>query len=127
MKLLSAYEDFSLRTLTSFSNVLGKLEFIAKLQSSPGEYDHWGMQYTHGVEAASAAIARAHQELTLELLSTPISDLHREFAGGSDRRIDPHGWEPSSWGGGCTEHLDYVLHTLTLLNQAYAPSIHQAA
>ena len=81
MTLLSAYEDFTTRTLNAFTSALQKLQFVASLRSKKeGKYTHWGMKRTYGRDQANSAIDRAHRELTTEVLQTPVPQLH-ETAG----------------------------------------------
>lgn len=119
MTLLSAYEDFTTRTLNAFTSALQKLQFVASLRAKKeGKYTHWGMKRTYGRDHANSAIDRAHRELTTEVLQTPVPQLHETAASinfacqGNAEDIGP-----IEWSGGAKEHLDYILTALTLLHQ----------
>lgn len=125
MTLLSAYEDFTTRTLDAFHDVWHKLQFVARLRKDSGRYQHWGMEQTFGPEKTQAAIARAHQEVALQLLETPLQRLHSDVR--IETALDPNTLAPADWGGGAPEHLDYIVLALTLLSRSSAPAIDRVA
>lgn len=87
MSLLSATEDFRNRTLATWESVLEKLTYVAGLRNSNGTYSHWGMERTHGAEAAQHSLSANHSEVWLEVLQTPLPQLvaHMEAMDTSER------------------------------------------
>jgi hypothetical protein len=121
MPLFTAFEDFTNRTLNAFPSALQKLHFVSSLRTHEGKYSHWGMKRTFGRDRANEAIDRAHRELAIEILDTPIPQLHAAVA---SIGLPSHGTAeelgPNDWNGGAKEHLDYILTSLTLLDQTSA-------
>ena len=78
MPLLTAYEDFSARSLARLANVWEKLFFVVGLRNGDG-YSHWGLEDTFGSAAAKEAIAGAHAELRETVAATPLFELWHEF------------------------------------------------
>jgi hypothetical protein len=118
MTLFTAYEDFTTRTLNAFSIALQKLQFVSSLRTKEGKYAHWGMKRTYGRDRANEAIERAHRELALEVLQTPVPQLHTEAISiGFACKGTAEELGPDDWNGGAKEHLDYVLNSLTLLDR----------
>lgn len=128
MTLLSAYEDFTTRTLNAFTLALQKLQFVSSLRVKEGKYGHWGMKRTYGRDRANEAIERAHMELAMEVLQTPVPQLHNEAASiGFACQGTAEELGPDDWNGGAKEHLDYVLDSLTLLDQTSAKANRQVS
>lgn len=76
--LTSPFDDFTQHTLSAVPGSLGKLQYVVGLRQGNGEYFHWGMARSYGETGASLAIARAHTDLFLEILRTPVRDLWEE-------------------------------------------------
>lgn len=79
MPLLSAWEDFTKRTLSGIPGLLSRLVYVIGLRDENGNYRHWGLARTHGTIAASEAMGRAHLELLTEVLRTPLPRLMQEL------------------------------------------------
>ena len=122
MTLLSAYEDFVVRTLASLPGVLSKLVYLGRLRNHAGDYCHWGMSRTFGQSRTSEALAQAHTEAWLEVLRTPIPAL---FAETQDLEMGSETWRgqrekltPPEASGGTKRHFNSILLALSLLSQA---------
>jgi len=76
--LNSPAEDFSQTTLAAVEGTLRKLQYLAGLRQSNGEYFHWGMARRHGEATTNLTIAQAHMDLFLTMLRTPIGALWEE-------------------------------------------------
>ncbi len=128
MTLLSAYEDFVVRTLASVRGLLGKLVYLGSLRNDAGDYCHWGMSKTFGQSRASEALAQAHTEAWLEVLRTPIPALFAETQDSTleaDLGLGNGIWRgqlekltPPDVSGGTKRHFNSILLTLSLLSQA---------
>lgn len=122
MTLLSAYEDFVLRTLAPLPGPLAKLGYLASLRGGVGDYCHWGMSRTFGQGSASEALAQAHREAWLEVLRTPIPVLLTETQdsemGSEAWREQPEQLAPPNVSGASKCHFNSILLTLYLLSQA---------
>ncbi len=124
MTLFSAYEDLVGRTLGAIGSTLEQLSFLAGLRNEKGQYEHWGLEYTHGPKIAREAMKRAHAEVFQKLLETPLPELEREFK----KKAAPANLDqmvPVERNGCSPEHFRYVTSALTLL--AEAPSNLQVA
>ena len=122
MTLLSAYEDFVVRTLASLRGLLAKLVYLGSLRNDAGDYCHWGMSRTFGQSRTSEALAQAHTEAWLEVLRTPIPAL---FAETQDLEMGSETWRgqrekltPPEASGGTKRHFNSILLALSLLSQA---------
>ena len=122
MTLLSAYEDFVVRTLAPLPGLLARLVYLGSLRSEAGDYRHWGMSRAYGDGSASEALAQAHTEVWLEVLRTPIPAL---FAETQDLAMGSETWRgqcermtPPDVSGGTKRHFNSVLLALSLLSQA---------
>jgi 2-methylaconitate cis-trans-isomerase PrpF len=121
MPLFTAFEDFTSRTLNAFPTALQRLHFVSSLRTKAGKYSHWGMKRTFGRDRANEAIDRAHRELAIEILDTPIPQLHASAASiGLSHQESSEELGPNDWNGGAKEHLDYILASLSLLEQTSA-------
>ena len=122
MTLFSAYEDFVNRSVGALEGTLGKLVFVAGLRSVKNEYEHWGLEYTHGAPAAKKAMSQAHSEVFQQVLETPIPQLFEEFLESQEKRVipsaDPERMIPKEKNGCSPEHFRYVLSALTLLAES---------
>lgn len=133
MSLLSANEDFQLRTLGAIPGAVEKLAYVAGLRS-PEEYEHWGMVRTHGREQAQAAMAANHTQVFAELLCTPLEGLARalDAAPPADATLTPlrqrpQAAIPSDTAGCSARHLSYVLESLSLVERSARASSRPAA
>jgi hypothetical protein len=128
MTLLSAYEDFVVRTLASVRGLLARLVYLGSLRNDDGDYCHWGMSKTFGQSRASEALAQAHTEAWLEVLRTPIPALFAETQDSTletDLGLGNETWRgqlekltPPDVSGGTKRHFNSILLTLSLLSQA---------
>ena len=73
MVLLSAIEDFQVRTLRAVPGLLGKLRYVAFL-CNKGDF-HWGLQKLYGSVVAEKAIRDSQRALITQILRTPLADL----------------------------------------------------
>jgi len=89
MPLRSAVEDFVQVTLGAVSGVWQRFVVVASLKRSRPEYHHWGLERTHGKDAAQKAMQSAHQDVFLELLRTPISEVAQQSSEETDPEADP--------------------------------------
>jgi hypothetical protein len=125
MLLLSASEDFVRRTLAAVPGRLGKLFYVGSLHRD-GQYHHWGLARAHGHAAATAAIADSHTNIWLDVLRTPIANLHSEMQAlreDSGQRSahwlkDAAALVPENRAGGTERHFNSILLTLSLLSKA---------
>ena len=86
MKLLSAAQDLTIRTLENVQGTLGKLLYLGSLRDPEGRYIHWGMAQVHGDEESQAAAKDAHAAALKAVLRKPISELWNEVAGSPDAK-----------------------------------------
>jgi hypothetical protein len=121
MVLLSAFEDFVVRTLGALSGPWSRLVYLGTLRHH-GQYQHWGLSRAYGDAAAAAAISEAHTQICLEVLRTPVRKLVGELATASNPMGPAAGWRdqldaltPLNLGGGSRRHLQSVLLALSLL------------
>src|SRR5437667_12788420 len=124
MTLKSALEDLSRTTLEALSGCLRKLEYLARLRQSRGDYSHWGFSKVYGELSARKALTTAHRAVVSEVLSTPLSDLQDDVAASSEKtgmdaeqyleRLAQKQGEllPNDPGAGSARHLSSVLHAL---------------
>ncbi len=131
MTLFSAYEDFVIRTLGRLGGTVEKLLYLASVRDRAGEYCHWGLAKTFGQQQASEALARAHTEVYLDLLRTPIAALYAEAQKLDGRAIAAQEAAkqllPHDLGGGTRRHFNSILLVLSLLSQAEKESTPRAA
>jgi hypothetical protein len=125
MVLLSAFEDFVVRTLGTFSGPLSQLTYLGSLRSN-GQYQHWGLARAYGDTAAGAAISEAHTQVWLEVLRTPLRKLVGELNTASNEITLPQatGWRsqvpaltPVNLAGGSRRHFHSILLAISLLPQ----------
>ena len=139
MTLLSAEEDFDVRSLAVFDSPLAKLAYCAELRTASGRYQHWGLARSHGEEAADAAIARAHGSVFLEVLRSPIRTLivqERQAAARAGSQLlevlaglrrNIARLLPTQLAGGTRQHLSSVLAALWTLETERARATRLAA
>jgi hypothetical protein len=80
MTLLSAHEDFVLRTLGSLQGCWARLVYTAQLREPNGTYSHWGFDRIYGEEKAQATIQQAHREVFRTILRQRVEELASEGA-----------------------------------------------
>lgn len=124
MTLKSALEDLSRTTLQAISGYLRKLEYLAGLRGTEGDYTHWGFGKVYGHTNANKAISTAHHEVVSEVLSTPLRVLLEDVEDFSDKAglpaksyleklaVDSKQLLPNDPGPGSARHLSSVLHAL---------------
>jgi hypothetical protein len=78
MKLLSASEDLTIRTLENMKGTLRKLLYLGHLRDSTGSYRHWGLSQVHGEAESQTAFRNAHKSVLKEVLRKPIGELWKE-------------------------------------------------
>lgn len=123
MRLRSAYEDFFQRTLGALPGWWRKLTYVAGLRNAKGEYSHWGLSRTHGDDQAGRAMEKAHREVFLQVLRTPLRDLeqelksHEEEGQGDAAGLEqaPEKLAPADPGGGSARHLSSIVSALSAL------------
>ena len=121
MALLSAFEDFVVRTLGTLAGPRSRLAYIGSLRRD-GKYGHWGLERAYGDSVAADTISDAHTEVWLEVLRTPLRKLVEEPAdatSASDEMANlvqqERALTPSNLGGGSKRHFSSVLLALSLL------------
>jgi hypothetical protein len=134
---LSPFEDLQARTLSALSGLWAKLLYMAELRTEAGEYRHWGHSRVHGESQSQAALARAHSELYITLLRTPIRELVEETettsdltgAGALEKKITAAKQRivPSNLEGGSPLHFSSVVLAVRLVCEKQRASSHSAA
>lgn len=124
MPLRSAIDDFVHVTLGAIPGAWRRFVLIALLKRGRKDYHHWGLERTHGRDAAREAMVSAHQDAFLELLRTPIAEVAEQDAGETDPEADPRrllpetsALAPSDPKGGSKAHLRWILRCLSFLRQ----------
>lgn len=117
---LSPFEDFKRRTLARIDGLWEKFVYVSGLRSSEGRYEHWGHNRTYGERDSQEAIGKAHSELYLELLRTPlralVTDWESSGTQGSSERIKFSTLMiPENLHGGSTKHFNSVVLAAHLL------------
>lgn len=124
MTLKSALQDLSQTTLEAITGVLKRLEYLAGLRKSRGDYLHWGFSKVHGEAAAKKAFREAHREVVSEVLSTPLKKLLEDVESNSSLNgadaeqyledLSQRNAEllPANPGAGSARHLSSVLNAL---------------
>lgn len=79
MTLKSALQDVRETTLAGISGLLGKLSYLASLRRGRGRYQHWGMEFVHGVDASERALRTAHLEVMSGVLRAPLATLEQDL------------------------------------------------
>jgi len=134
---LSAFEDFQARTLSALTGLWAKLLYMAELRRDGEKYCHWGHSRVHGESQSQAALARAHSELYITLLRTPIRELVQEIettnslpdARTLEQKIadaQPRIF-PASLEGGSPRHFNSVVLAVSLVRGRQQASSHSAA
>jgi len=129
MPLFSALEDLQDTTLKAVNGCLRRLEYLAGLRDKDGGYAHWGLTRVYGELAAKRALAEAHRDLLMEILSTPIRKLEKDVEESSAMagtgpaeylaRLSTASSHllPPNPGAGAGRHLNSVLHALVCLRK----------
>ena len=110
MTLLSAYEDFSTRTLNAFRSAWERLRYVSSLREN-GCYRHWGMERTYGEADAQAAILQAHNEVALGILRRPLRQLDADLEEEDAIRVQEVAEKPAAFSpeaGPVAAHLNSV-------------------
>ena len=139
MTLLSASEDVLTATLAALPGLWGKLQYLSGLRSEDGRYDHWGLARLHGEAAVQRALGKAHSEIFLEILRTPLAPLLKEARlSATEQELEPaayvqqlcshsQGFLPPNLGGGTEAHFSSVLKALSKLAQGRSSATRRAA
>lgn len=117
---LSPFEDFKTRTLSRIDGLWEKFVYVTGLRSSEGRYEHWGHNRTYGERDSQEAIGKAHSELYLELLRTPLGELVKDWeSGGIQGSLEGIKSSklmiPKNLHGGSTKHLSSIVLAAHLL------------
>lgn len=128
MALKSALDDLRENTLAAVAGLVGKVAYLAGLrQQARAGYAHWGLSRTYGEEGSQKAFAKAHRELFLKVLRTPLRDLREDVSVSSAEakvptqeyveklRMRAEDLLPGDLGGGSARHFSSVLHALSSL------------
>ena len=133
---LSPFEDFQARTLSALPGLWTKLLYMAELRSSDGTYCHWGHSHVYGEARSQAALARAHSELYIALLRSPIRELVEEIenSGGNDQKeifrnivASRERMIPKNLEGGSPRHFNSIVLAVRLVCEHQRASNHSAA
>jgi hypothetical protein len=84
MSLRSALQDIKETTLAAVSGLLGKLSYLGSLRGPRGAYNHWGMQFVHGVDSSERALRQVHLEVMAKVLRTPLPSLLEDLKHSSE-------------------------------------------
>lgn len=122
---LSPFEDFKVRTLSALSGLWAKLLYVAELRSDDGKYHHWGHSRVHGESLSQIALSKAHSELYIAVLRSPIRELIAEMDTPNDgpdrselvRKIASCSKQliPKNLEGGSPRHLNSVALAVRLV------------
>ena len=115
---LSPFEDFKRRTLSRIDGLWERFVYVTGLRSSDGRYEHWGHNRTYGDRDSHEAIGKAHSELYLELLRTPLRELTKGWEG-TQSSTEKIGFSklmvPEKLNGGSAKHLNSIVLAAHLL------------
>lgn len=119
MTLLSAQEDFVVRTLGALQGCWARLLYTAQLRDQSGRYSHWGLDRTYGGEKAQATIQQAHKDVFRMVLRQPIRELAQNNAVDSaDGATVGENLVPQGTGRAAELHFNAVLFALVQLHNA---------
>ena len=121
MSLLSPIEDFQSRSVARLGGVFEKLRFVAGLRDAGKHYSHWGMETTHGKEAAGTALAAVHTIVWVDLMRRKIRELEQDVVRAvqdlkplkNDKNI-----VPANTSGTTARHFHYLVEAVTLLRKS---------
>ena len=93
---------------------------MVELRSADGKYDHWGHNQVYGEVNSQAALGRAHSEVYLEVLRTPLGNLVNEAKSEGGEVRQPYRefsklMVPTDVQGGSPRHLSSVVLAVRLL------------
>lgn len=94
--IYQAAENFKQRTLSAVPTLLERLAYICSLQTTDGQYRHWGLTRTFGSRPAQEAIRSAHSELATAAVQSPVREIYREFQEAVRREGGPEVINPQS-------------------------------
>ena len=124
---LSPFEDFQARTLSALYGLWAKLLYMADLRSDDGKYHHWGHSRVHGEALSQIALSKAHSELYIALLRSPIQVLVEETETTSDapdrselvRKIESRKKQmiPKNLEGGSPRHFNSIALAVRLVHE----------
>src|SRR5262249_44624604 len=124
-------------TLSALSGLWAKLLYMAELRSDDGKYHHWGHSRVHGESGSQIALSKAHSELYITLLRSPIRELVEEINDGSDTRevvgkiacCKKHKKQmiPENLEGGSPRHLNSIALAVRLVYEQQRASSQPAA
>lgn len=132
---LSPLEDFRKRTLSAISGLWAKLWYMAQLRSADGRYQHWGHMRAHGEAQSQSSLEKAHSEIWLQVLRTPLNDLLAESYADdalmlkvlSANQTDRAKLMPKDLEGGSRRHFNSVVLAVRLLAADRQASRHSIA
>ncbi len=132
MRIKTALEDFVKTTLAAVPGYWQKLLYLGELRHTSAEYDHWGLKRRYGKAASLTAMEKAHTNVFLDILRTPISILLADLRTSAHQqaRSEQEYLEmlqqqresivPASDGGGSVSHFEVTVLALESLTQAEA-------
>jgi len=134
---LSPFEDFQARTLSALSGLWAKLLYMAELRSDDGNYQHWGHSRVHGESLSQIALSKAHSELYITLLRSPIRELVEEVETTKDSLAQSEvmrslatRWKqviPKNLEGGSPRHFNSIALAVRLVYEQQRASSQPAA
>jgi hypothetical protein len=87
MRLRNARQSFAEETLSSLPHLLARLCYVFELRDGSGEFSHWGLERTYGVDKARAAIRDCFYDDLLALTRTGFDEAAPMLADqGTDRQ-----------------------------------------
>lgn len=121
----SAAEE-AFRSVSAVPGTLARLAYLAKLQTAPGVYRHWGLERDYGEEATHIAFRSAHLLIVETILQTDFSELLLEIRlNADDENVSTTEWlrrileapclDPCKSGEQIYLHFKYVLAALQVL------------
>lgn len=121
--ILKATDDFRQRSLGVLPTLLEKLAYICSLQTTNGEYRHWGLSRTYGDREAQQAICVTHIETATELIQSPIREIYQEYQQARKRADGPEVFDaeslvltaPSTGDGLLSAHLHLLQDSIQAL------------
>lgn len=118
MTLLSAQEDFVVRTLGALQGCWARLIYAAQLRDENGRYSHWGLDRTYGGDKAQATIQQAHKDVFRKVLRQPIKELAHESVDSASAVAIGEKLIPQGAGRAAELHFNAVLFALVQLHNA---------
>lgn len=115
MPLRSPSEDLRDTTLAARPGLWSKLLYFARLRRGhDSRYHHWGLEQKYGKEA-DRALQRAHTDILVEVLRTPLPDLLNDLEanGESEGLLDVPSVEVLTPVGLARESKSHLLYVMT--------------